>query len=238
MAAFYDDQGFDYPQYWLGRQYEHQSEVVALKRLLARKHFTTAADLGGGYGRLAPTLAQFADRILLVEPAAKQRATAKKYLAVYPQITITTGTVDQTGLAEASVELVTLVRVAHHLPNLAPAFREIRRILKPAGLLVVEFANAAHFKRLLTGRPPAQQLRARTIPFVNHYPSHVLHQLAKAGLTPTRTLSVSNWRLPVLKKWLPLRLLIDLESLAQPLLARLYFGPSIWVLARRLDKPS
>ena len=32
MAAAYDN--YDYPSYWQGREYEHQSDVIALKSLL------------------------------------------------------------------------------------------------------------------------------------------------------------------------------------------------------------
>ena len=33
--AFYDDSGFNYREYWTGREYEHLAEVIALRRLLA-----------------------------------------------------------------------------------------------------------------------------------------------------------------------------------------------------------
>ncbi len=34
MAAHYDDSLFSYPDYWIGRDYEHTSEILALKHLL------------------------------------------------------------------------------------------------------------------------------------------------------------------------------------------------------------
>jgi hypothetical protein len=42
--------------------------------------------------------------------------------------------------------------------------------------------------------------------------------------------------LNALKKFVPLKILLVLELISQPILSQWYFGPSIFVLARRVDK--
>lgn len=78
----YDDPSFSYPKYWVGRQYEHQSEVLAIHNLLGKERFLSLADVGGGYGRLIPALSQYSPRITLIEPSTKQRKIAENYLKI------------------------------------------------------------------------------------------------------------------------------------------------------------
>jgi len=244
MAAHYDDPRFSYLSYWQGRDYEHESEIIALETLLSSHHFASAADIGGGYGRLIPTIDQYSSKIFLIEPSAKQRAIAQKLFPSRPDIFIKPGSAESTRLPAASQDLVTMIRVAHHLPDLSPSLIEAHRILKPSGVLVLEFANSAHIKARLsrTAIPLApiekrtpKNIRARTIPFMNHHPLTVLSSLSKAGFAPQRILSVSNFRSQFLKKLLPLKVMLILESVSQVALSRLWFGPSIFVLSHRLD---
>ncbi len=249
MPAHYDDRSFSYDRYWQGRQYEHQSELLAISRLLADSRFSVAADIGGGYGRLTAFLTPFSKQILLIEPSVKQRRMGQNYLKGLRGITISGGTIQKTGLPDASLDLVLVVRVMHHLPDPAPALSEIYRVLKPGGTLILEFANSLNFKaRLrsqLTGQPilPAPldrrssaNIRRHTIPFVNHYPSTLLKLLSKTGFQIDRVLSVSNFRSPLLKRLLPQKFLLSLEKYLQPRLGKIYFGPSIFIKATKIDK--
>lgn len=242
MRSAYDDSGFSYSKYWLGRQYEHRSEVIALRRLLKGHRFTTAADVGGGYGRLTPTLAGYCRTVSVVEPSTKLRTQAAKNFPVVA------GTAQDTNLPPSSQDLVISIRVLHHLPDLSPTFSEFFRVLKPGKFLLIEFANSANFKArvrsFLNNRPlllvpvdirSPQNIRKKTIPFVNHHPHTVLKLLRRHGFQPLRILSVSNFRSPFLKKILPLPILLFLESVSQSLLSSIYFGPSIFVLATKVD---
>lgn len=245
MAAHYDDPRYSYTDYWLGRDYEHQAEILALTRLLTDQKFTSGVDLGGGFGRLTPTIAKFTKRVTLIEPSNKLRSQAKKTLSAHKNITISPGTAQHTRLPDSSQDLVVIVRVLHHFPDPAPAIAEIARVLKPGGTLILEFANSHHFKARiqswLTGQPilplPIEKrspfnIRRRTIPFVNHSPQTLAKLLSKSGFSVHTSLSVSNFRHPALKRFLPLGLLIPLERSLQPLLAPVSFGPSIFLLAK------
>ena len=248
MPAHYDDPDYSYQNYWPGREYEHQSEILAINRLLSNTKVTAAVDIGGGFGRLTPTLSHHAKQITLLEPSAKLRSQATKNLKTISALTIVAGTAEKTRLPTSSQNLVILIRVLHHLPNPTPALNEIHRILKPQGLLLLEIANSHNFKARiaswLSGQPilpipiekrsPAN-IKRQTIPFVNHSPFTIQKILHKTGFEIIKQLSVSNLRSPFFKKYIPIKSLITAESYLQPLLSKIYFGPSIFLLAKKVN---
>ncbi len=242
-ADQYNDPNYNYLDYWLGRDYEHQAEVVAIKRLLKGKHFGQAIDLGGGYGRLSILLEQFADQVSLVEPSQKQLNIAKTFLHNHPQIKRLQMQADVLKLKDHTVDLVLFIRVMHHLPQPQAALKEIARVLKPGGYAIIEMANYMHAQNRLKhylkhqGFPTKpvdirspQHRRESEIPFVNHNPHTVIKQLNHAGFKVVKVLSVSNLRNRFVKKVVPHTLLINTERLLQPALAPSFFGPSIFFL--------
>lgn len=242
---FYDDPDFLYQKYWVGREYEDQSEKIAISKLLKNVSVENAADIGGGYGRITKIISGFANNTTLIEPSEKMRREAKKYLSILStQYSVLSGEAEKTGLDDDSQDLVSTVRVMHHISDPGNAIREIARILKPHGLLLLEYANStslkSQIKSIISGRPillssverrrPAN-IRRGTIPFVNHHPHTIRKLLYQNGFVIKNTLSVSNFRIPLLKKLLPLKLLLVLESVCQKLFSYGYIGPSIFILA-------
>lgn len=236
---YYDDSHFSYPAFWANREYEHEAEILAIQKLLGEIRVGVAVDIGGGFGRLATCLSHYARRIIIVEPSKVQRTLAESFA---PTAIVKEGNAGDTGLSTKSCDLVVMIRIAHHLPNLQDSFDEIYRILKPGGLLVLEFANSRNFKSLLRHffrlrsipRSPMQvNEREIDIPFVNHHPSSVEQMLRQNGFLIIKTLSVSNLRSSLLKKAFKVNILLGMERLLQWPLAKLYFGPSIFILAKR-----
>src|SRR5262252_6154221 len=84
--AFYNDTGFNYQDYWTGRNYEHQAEVIAIRRLLEGRRFGRAVDVGGGYGRLSVVLSEFAAEVTLVDSSSQQLELAARFLAGHPRV--------------------------------------------------------------------------------------------------------------------------------------------------------
>jgi hypothetical protein len=110
----------------------------------------------------------------------------------------------------------------------------------------LEFANDAHILNRLRyavrgKRVPRVPVDIRseshknedTIPFVNHHPKTVIKYLYDAGFEIETSLSGSNLRSPALKKIVGKKPLLALESVLQPLLAPIYFGPSLWLRLRK-----
>lgn len=246
VADQYDNGDYNYLRYWDHRAYEHASEEMALKRFLKGKHFKTAADIGGGYGRLCIFLEDYADKVTLAEPSKQQLAIAKDFLKDHPEIDQVLTQADNLQLKDKSQDLITVIRVMHHLPDPAAEFREIRRVLRDDGVLILEVANNAHarnrLKYALKGkRIPSHPIDIRSAEnrndsepaFVNHNPRTVIKQLAHAGLKVEKVLSVSNLRSQGLKKVMPKPVMLALESVMQPTLARTYFGPSVFMLVKK-----
>lgn len=245
-ADQYNDPSHNYLHYWKGRDYEHAAEELAIRRLLQNKHFKHAVDVGGGYGRLCVFLEKYADKVTLAEPSQQQLDIAKEFLKGHPEVDRKLLQADNLKFKDGSVDLVTMVRVMHHLPDPTAELAEIARVLSEDGYAIIEVANYAHgrnrLKHFLKGKKlPVEPVDIRSeafrhegeIPFVNHNPETVIKQFAHAGLKVERVLSVSNLRSPSLKKVMPRGLMLAIENSLQAALASSYFGPSIFFLVRK-----
>jgi ubiquinone/menaquinone biosynthesis C-methylase UbiE len=243
-ADQYNDPSHNYLHYWDGRDYEDASERIAIQKLLKGLHFSNAADIGGGYGRLCIFLQNYADKVTLAEPSQQQLDIAKDFLKDYPNIDRKLTQADDLKFTEGELDLITMIRVMHHLPDPSKEFQELARVLSKRGVLILEVANYSHarnrFKHYMKGqRLPLDPVDIRTrkaddvIPFVNHNPKTVIKQLAQAGLKVEKTLSVSNLRSPGLKKVIPRTLMLTAEKFMQRPLAKTYFGPSTFFLVKK-----
>ncbi len=247
-ADQYNDPTHNYLKYWDGRDYENQAERIALKRLLKGKHFKHAADIGGGYGRLCVFLEDYAERVTLAEPSQQQLDIGKDFLKDHPEIDMVLTQADDLKFKDNSLDLITMIRVMHHLPDPSAEFAEIKRVLTDDGYFILEIANYSHainrVKYLLKGKKlPLLPVDIRSeenkkdseIAFVNHNPKTVIKQLAHAGLKVEKILSVSNLRSPGLKKIIPRSVMLSLESAMQPMLAKSFFGPSTFLLVKKAN---
>lgn len=246
IADQYDRGDYNYLHYWRERDYEHAAEEMAIKRLLRGMRFTSAVDIGGGYGRLCVLLKKYADKVTLAEPSKKQLEIAEEFLKDHPGISMVKTQADKLNFPDKSHDLITMIRVMHHLPDPSKEFSELHRVLSDDGSLILEVANYAHgrnrFKHLLRGkRLPTAPVDIRSKEnqnenepaFVNHNPKTVIQQLAHAGFKVEKVLSVSNLRSPGLKRVLPKGAMLTLEKFMQQPLAKAYFGPSVFFLAKK-----
>lgn len=245
-AERYDAGEYNYMDYWKGRDYEDAAERMAFRRLLKGKHFKHAVDVGGGYGRLCTFLEKYADQVTLAEPSREQLKLAETFLKDHPRIDKKRLTAADLGFKDGSIDLITIVRILHHIPDPAKEFKEIARVLSDDGWFIMEFANYGHavnrLKHIVRLKHlPADPVDIRSAknrnedepPFVNHNPRTVIKQLAHAGLKVEKVLSVSNLRSQGLKKVLPKPVMLSLEKFMQPTLAKTYFGPSTFFLIKK-----
>lgn len=246
VADQYDNDNYNYLKYWDGRDYEHASEEMAIKRLLRGKKFNHAVDIGGGYGRLCVLLSKYAEHVTLAEPAQSQLKIAKEYLKKYPQIDQKLMQADNLAFKDKSLDLITMIRVMHHLPEPSKEFSELHRTISDDGYIILELANYAHFRNrvkhlLKAKRMPinpvdirsTENRRSEEIAFVNHNPRTIIKQLDDAGFKVVKMLSVSNLRSPGLKKVVPKILMLNAERLMQSSFSRMYFGPSVFFLLQK-----
>ncbi len=251
MAAAYDT--YDYPSYWVGRDYEHKSEVLAIKSFLnSIKKVKTILEIGAGFGRLVPSYSFRAKKIILSDPSSKllkiARETYKHNKKNFKFIHSSLENIPQK-LRAGSVDLIILVRVIHHLEDIPEAFEIINRTLKPGGYFILEFANKANLKSIIrqflkgnftfplditrTDLRSKKSIKKRTIPFFNYHPGKIKDVLNEHGFEIVEVRSVSNTRSTFLKRLLSTDTLLDIESILQKLFSFMYLGPSIFVLSQK-----
>jgi SAM-dependent methyltransferase len=94
------------------------------------------ADVGAGPGTLGRHFLALGMQVWAVEPDAEMRAIAETQLGETPHFHSIPATAEETGLADASIDLIAVGRALHWFS--APyASAEFRRILRPAGWMAV-----------------------------------------------------------------------------------------------------
>lgn len=250
MPAAYDQ--YDYTTYWEGREYEHDSEVIAIKAFLEKiPEIGKTLEIGGGYGRHVPNYIYRAKKVILTDPSARNLSIARKNLGGYKNLEIRQMKIETTPrkFKKGSFNLVIMIRVMHHLANLDEVFSDLARLIEPGGFLIFEFANKVHFKSIVQNvlrgdftyvmdtspidRRSPKMVRRGTLPFINYHPDKIEEALVTHGFKTVERRSVSNVRNPLLKQYLPQSVMLSLEKIAQKVLGYVNFGPSIFILAKK-----
>ncbi|MBU2036145.1 methyltransferase domain-containing protein [Patescibacteria group bacterium] len=250
MSAYYDT--YNYPSYWDKREYEHESEIIALKSLLLNiKKIDSILDIGAGYGRLTQTYLYRGKKVILIDPSLKLLSIAKNTFKDNKKIKYIQSQAEtlKGKIRPKSVDLAIMIRVIHHLANPEKVFKIVNKLIKPGGYLILEFANKSHgkavFKEMCKGNltflldifpkdmRSSKSKRKKTIPFKNYHPDSITKMLTDNGFKIIDKRSVSNIRSTKIKNSIALRNLLKIEQLLQKPLSYLNFGPSIFILARK-----
>lgn len=252
MPAAYDT--YDYPSYWKGREYEHKSEFLALKKLVARiPKVDKAIEIGAGFGRLLPSYQFRAKKIILSDPSAKLISKAKKKFQKFKNIEFLQSKLQTLKNRKRlkNFDLVIMVRVLHHIEDIEEAFKVVYDLLEKRGYFILEFPNKSHLKasvrNILKGDitypinifpidiRSKKHVKKGILPFINYHPDQIIEKLKEFNFEIIEVRSVSNIRSSLVKKLFPINTLIDLEKILQVPFAKINFGPSIFVLARKGD---
>lgn len=250
MSAAYDT--FDYPSYWIGRDYEHKSEVVALKSFLRKiPKIKTILEIGAGFGRMIPFYSFRAKKVIVTEPSAKLLKIPRQRFKNKKNIIFLQSSIKRIPgkVKNGSVDLIIMIRVLHHIKDVKETIKTVRKLLRNGGYFILEFANKTHFKAVLTeiakgnagfinneeaeDKRSAKSIRKKTLPFFNYHPNTINKILTDNGFEIIEKRSVSNIRSPFLKSIFSVDLLVYIESLVQKLLSAVNFGPSIFILAKK-----
>jgi ubiquinone/menaquinone biosynthesis C-methylase UbiE len=119
----------DYERYRL-RYPWHVIEVLNEHGALSQDDLV--ADVGAGTGMVAELFLENGNWVIAVEPNAEMRAACEKKLSHYDGFRLVDAAAEQTGLDDASVDLVAVGRAFHWFDR-GRALAEFRRILKPGG---------------------------------------------------------------------------------------------------------
>lgn len=159
----------------------------------------TLLDVGCATGIFLNGMRRFAGWTLYgVEPSAHAAALARRL----PDVTIHEGTLDDAAYPAATFDAVTLWDVFEHLHDPAATLDEIRRILKPDGVLALRVPNLSSWDAQLFGRAWAGLDAPRhlylfdrvTLPrMLESHGFRVLRLDCAIGSYPTFVLSVRFW---------------------------------------------
>ena len=129
-----------------GREYEDAVERQALRAFLPGSG-RRLLDIGAGFGRLADLYDGY-EQVILFDYSVSQLEYARQRLGDERFIYVA-GDVYRLPLASNAVDTAIMVRVLHHIAAVPEALSQIRRVLCPQGLFVLEFANKRHLKNIL-----------------------------------------------------------------------------------------
>jgi SAM-dependent methyltransferase len=91
-------------------------------------------DLGAGTGRFSGHLASWSGRrVVAVEPAEAMATQASAQAGEAPDVGVVVGDAESIPLRDASVGIGWLSQVVHHIPDLERAARELARVVRPGG---------------------------------------------------------------------------------------------------------
>jgi SAM-dependent methyltransferase/uncharacterized protein YbaR (Trm112 family) len=217
-----------------GREYEDLAERIALRRLLPAEG-QRLIDIGAGFGRLSEFYEGY-DQVVLLDYSRSLLQEAQERLGRSAKYVYVAASFYAMPFTASSFDAAMMVRVMHHVEDVPGLLAELARILTGQGIYVLEHANKRHVKailRYLARRQGWSPFTAEPYEFVpmnfDFHPTWMRQQLGEAGFHVKRTLTVSHFRLPLLKRLFPASFLASLDGLCQPTGAWWQLTPSIFV---------
>jgi ArsR family transcriptional regulator len=128
----------DSAEYWDAMRAEmigKRADLLALLDLLDETW--VVGDLGCGAGQLTEALAPCVAKVIGVDESGPMLNAASKRLQGLDNVTLVPGTIEALPIEDATLDVAILFLVAHFISDPAKAMREIRRVLKPGGRLLV-----------------------------------------------------------------------------------------------------
>lgn len=241
-----DYEGSDYQTtFWDegGRAYEDQVEAVALRRLLPA-HGELLLEIGAGAGRNTPRYKSF-EHVVLMDYSLTQLQQAQTRLGRNERYLYVAADVYRLPFVDQLFDAATMIRVLHHIAEPQLALKQIHRVLQQDATFILEYASKQNLKailRYLLRRQDWNPLTPESVEFVplnyDFHPKAVRNWLAKAGFDLQRQLTVSHFRIGALKRILPVKLLVAMDSVAQLTGDWWQLTPSVFTRSRVIGVPA
>lgn len=219
------------------RAYEDAVEEVALRRLLPAGG-RLLLELGAGAGRNTLRYRGF-ERVVLVDYSRTQLEQAQQRLGRGDGFVYVAADIYHLPFTPGLFDAATMIRTLHHMADAPMALKQVRQTLGPAAVFILEYANKHNAKailRYLLRRQSWSPFSPEPVEFAalnfDFHPKTVRNWLAEAGYRIERQLTVSHYRMGLLKRWLPLRLLVWMDSWAQLSGNWWQLSPSVFVRAQ------
>jgi ubiquinone/menaquinone biosynthesis C-methylase UbiE/uncharacterized protein YbaR (Trm112 family) len=229
-------------EFWRGRDYEDRVERIALAQLLPPRG-SRVAEIGAGFGRLADFYLGY-DQIILIDYARSMLQEAREHILHDSRLaphasrfTFVAADLYNLPLADNALDTALTIRVLHHVADVPRAFGEIARVVRSNGTYVLEHANKRNLKaiaRFVLRRGP-NPFTLEPYEFVklnfDLHPRYVIENLRAVNFSARTKRAVSTFRIPLLKKFVPVAILAALDGALQSPLANLSISPSLFLRA-------
>jgi SAM-dependent methyltransferase len=218
-----------------GRDYEDLTERIALRRLLP-PNGQRIVHLGAGFGRMTNELGGY-QQVVVVDYSRTMLRDAQARLGTGDRYIYVAADIYHLPLAEASCDAALMERVIHHMADVPAALAQIRAVLTTGAPFVLEYASKRHLKSILRytlGRQDWSPFDRAPVEFVklnfDFHPDYMADCLRGAGFVTRRRLALSYLRLGLLKRLVPMSLLVALDRLLQPTGQIAPYSPSVFTL--------
>src|SRR5512138_1594271 len=196
-----------------GREYEDRTEAIALRRLLP-KSGRLLLELGAGAGRNTPRYVGF-DRIVLLDYSRTQLEQARQRLGQSDKYVYVAADVYRLPFVDGLFDAATMIRTLHHMADAPKALGQVEQALGTGGVFILEFANKLNLKamlRYLLGRQKWSPYSLEPVEFTrlnfDFHPKAVRSWLQELGFKIERTLTLSHFRMGLLKRIVPTGVLV------------------------------
>lgn len=233
-----DYEGSDYrSRFWESgeRAYEDRVERVALRRMMPAQG-DTLIEVGAGFGRLADEYLGY-ERVVLFDYSRTLLREAQEKLGDDARFIYVAGNWYRMPFVRGLFATIVQIRTLHHAADVPAVFAQLARIARPQAMYVLEFASKKNLKAILryaTGQQDWSPFSPDPVEFVelnfDFHPRWIREQLENAGFEPQQILTVSHFRVPLLKKLVPTGALVALDSGVQFTGNWWQFSPSVFVL--------
>lgn len=218
-----DYEGSDYQTtFWdqADRAYEDAVEQVALRRLLPSSG-QLMLELGAGAGRNTKRYAGY-DKVVLLDYSKTQLQQAQKRLSDSGNTIFVAADVYRLPFVSDLFDGATMIRTLHHMADPLLALSQVHGVMREKGVFILEYANKRNLKsifRYWAGKQKWNPFTAEAVEFArlnfDFHPKTVRSWLKTAGFHLERQLTVSHYRMNLLKKTIPLKVLVAMDSFAQ-----------------------
>jgi len=139
-------------------QYQHYARGRALSErqlqiwisgfvgMLPRRRPLAGLDVGSGTGRFTPALAQEFGPVTGIEPSARMREIAQEQ-ASHADVRYATGSAERMPVPSGSADYALMFLSWHHVQDKPRAARELARVLRPGGRLLLRANFSDHHPR-------------------------------------------------------------------------------------------
>ncbi len=226
-----------------GRAYEDAAEAIALKRLLPESG-SFMLELGAGAGRNTPRYRNY-QRVALVDYSRTQLEQARERLGENTRYLYVAADIYKLPFVDGRFDGATMIRTLHHMAEPELALSQVRRVMAPEGVFILEFANKRNLKamfRYFLGKQEWSPYAQEPVEFAplnfDFHPIAVRRYLDQTDFKVLKQLTVSHFRVGFLKKHIPVRILTAFDSLLQPTAGIIQVSPSVFTKCRAVgDSP-